>query len=112
MTAWTSPRRRRVSSVDPSARAEQVLEGELVQPDEAEGALACGVRVEVLEGTAVRQQVGHGLTGREGRLGELADAGLDESFLHLGVGAEREGPLLEQQVHPHVRRGGVPDTLV
>src|SRR5690625_4782524 len=80
------------------AEAEQVLEGQLLQAHEAVVALARLVRVEVLEGGAIGEEVGDGLARSEGRLGELLDAGVLQRFLDLGVGTEREGALLEHQV--------------
>ena len=48
-----------------SAGAEQVLDGELVEPDESERALGGLVGVEILEGGRVSQQIRGGLTGSE-----------------------------------------------
>src|SRR5699024_7412226 len=89
------------------AEAEQVLHGQLLQAHEAVVALPGLVGVEVLVGGAVREQVRDGLALAEGGLGGLLDAGVRQRLLHLGVLAEREGALLEHQVHLHVRGGGV-----
>ena len=42
---------------------------------------------------------------------ELGDLGGGQRLLHLGVGAERRGPLLEQQVGAHVRGRRRPDAV-
>ena len=95
------------------ARAEQVLERELLQAHEAEALAAeVRVRVEVLVRRAVGEQVVVRLALAQGRLRELGHAGGLERLLHLGVGAERRGALLEQQVRAHVRGGGVPDAVL
>src|SRR5690606_33122012 len=94
-----------------SAGAEQVLGGELLQAHEAEALAAeVGARVEVLPRRAVGDEVGDGLTAVEGRLAELAHLGGLERLLHLGVGAEGRGALLEQQVGAHVGGGRLPHT--
>src|SRR5699024_5171199 len=89
------------------AGAEEVLQRRWVQALEAAFAIARLGRAELLVGGAVREQVGDALALAEGGLGELLDAGVRQRLLHLGVLAEREGALLEHQVHLHVRGGGV-----
>ena len=92
--------------------AEQVLDGELVEADEAVAALARAVGVEVLERRGVGEQVGVGLALGQGGHGQLGDPARGQRLLHLGVGPERRRPLLEQQVGAHVRRGRLPDAGV
>src|SRR5690606_27892889 len=106
----TAPKRV-LSRMRGSAGAEQVLGRELLQAHEAE-TLAAEVhtRVEVLPRRAVGHEVGHRLAVVERRLTELADLRRLEGLLHLGVGAERRGALLEQQVGAHVRGGRLPPT--
>ena len=95
-----------------SAGAEQVFEGELVEVDEAVARSPAAVRVEVLEGGAVGEQVVDRLTGGQRRLRELGDLARGERLLHLGIGPERRRPLLQQQVRAHVRRGRRPHTVM
>src|ERR1700712_915335 len=108
-TTWV---RGRMAGVMRSACTQDVLDGQLVQVDEGVGALAGLVRVEVLEGGRVGQQVGPGLAGGDGGLSQLTDAGGGQRLLDLGVGTEGQRAFLEQQVHPHVGRRGTPDTVV
>src|SRR5699024_5855795 len=89
------------------AEAEEVLQRQLLPAHEAVVALARLVRVALVVGGAVREPVGGALALAEGGLGELLDAGVRQRLPHLGVLAEREGALLEHQVHLHVRGGGV-----
>src|SRR3954447_4374671 len=92
-----------------SAGAEQVLQGQLREADGADAAVAGGHGIEVLERRAVAQQVLVGLALGQGRLRGLGHARLGQGLLHLGVGAEGQRPLLEQQVAAHVGRRGIPD---
>src|SRR5688572_9882311 len=96
-----------------SAGAEQVLGGELLQAHEA-AALAAQVRVrvEVLVGRAVGEEVVVGLVLVQRRGRELEDLRGLERPLHLWVGAEGRCALLEQQVRAHVRRRRLPDALL
>ena len=86
-------------SASSAAGTHEVLEGELVEPHEAE-ALAAEVciGVEVLEGGAIGQQLVVRFSRREGGLVDLRHAGCGQRLLHLRVGAERLGALLEQQL--------------
>src|SRR5699024_7546126 len=63
------------------AEAEEVLQRQLLQAHEAVVALARLVRVELLVGGAVREQVGDALALGEGGLGELLDAGVLQGLL-------------------------------
>ena len=67
--------------------------------------------VEVLVRGPVGQQVAVGLTRVERRLPQLVDPCGRHGLGNLGVGAERRGTLLEQEVHPHVRRGRDPHAV-
>src|SRR5665811_711113 len=80
-----------------SARAEKVLERQLVEAYEAE-ALATEVRVgvEVLIGGTVGEKVLITFARGQGGLLDLANPGSGESLLYLGVGAECRGAPLEQ----------------
>src|SRR5664280_930660 len=72
-----------------SARAENVLEGQLVETHEAEALPAeVGAGVEVLIGGAVGQKILISLALGQRGLPDLADAGSGEGALYLGVRPE------------------------
>src|SRR5699024_9325275 len=86
-----------------SCLADQVPQGQLVQPDETVVPLTRGVGVEVLEGGAVGEQVGHALPRGQRRLRQLEHPGVGERLLHLGVLPVGLGLGGQQQVGLHVR---------
>lgn len=51
--------------------AEQVLQRELMKADKAASRLSCRIYIEILEGGAVVEQVGIGLTGVQGGSAQL-----------------------------------------
>ena len=70
---------------------------------------AAAFDVEVLEGGAVGEQAGQAVGG--GGLGQLVQARGAQRLLDGGVGAERGGALLEDQVVAHAAGGRGPDAV-
>src|SRR3954471_8886302 len=94
-----------------SADAEQLLDGQPLQPGEAVALGAGAVEVVVLERRPVRQQLVMGLAVVQRRLAELGDPGGFESLLHLGVSAERLRLLAQAHVELHVGQRRFPHAV-
>src|SRR5439155_12269468 len=91
-TGWRGPPRPPASS----ARAQEVFHRELVEALERHA--TGGERVEV---DLLGPHVGEALAGPEGRRGQLADPGVRQGGVHLGIGPERRGPRPQDQVRAH-----------
>ena len=87
--------------------AVQVLERELVEPLEAPCLAGCGLGVEALRDAAAARDSPASSVGTPSSSTRASRS----ACLHLGVGAERRGALLEQQVGAHVGRGRVPHAV-
>jgi hypothetical protein len=72
---------------------------------------ADGLGIEVLERGGVDEEVDVALARAQRGLGERVDAAALERLLHLGVGSERCGAHLEEEVGTHVGRGGCPHAV-
>src|SRR4051794_36262272 len=97
--------------LSPSADAEEMLDGQALDPSEPVAALTRRLEVKVLVGRPVAEKLLVALAGVQRRLCQLSDLGGGQRLLHLGIRPKAPRPLAQAQVELHVRERRLPHTF-